>query len=89
VEPSEIVFGAADGVVIPQDVAAKTINAALKRTKAEHLTEEELKKGTLLREAMRNMGCCDRRSNYARPVVNKIADADGTKKSRDICWPSR
>lgn len=92
VEPSDIVFGDADGVVmIPQDVAAKTVNAALKRTAAEHLTEteEELKKGTLLREATRNMGCCDRRSHHARPVVNKIADADGTKKSRDICWPSR
>lgn len=51
VELSDIVFGDADGVVvIPQDVAAKADNAALKRTEAEHLTEEELKKGTLLRE---------------------------------------
>jgi 4-hydroxy-4-methyl-2-oxoglutarate aldolase len=49
VEPGDIVFGDANGVVvIPQDVAAETVNAALKNTDAEHLTEEELKKGTLL-----------------------------------------
>jgi regulator of RNase E activity RraA len=57
VEPGDIVFGDADGVVvIPQDVAAETVNAALNKTDAEHLTEEELKKGTLLREVYAKHG---------------------------------
>jgi regulator of RNase E activity RraA len=52
VEPGDIVFGDADGVVvIPQDVAAETVNEALKKAEAEYLIEGELKKGTLLREA--------------------------------------
>jgi regulator of RNase E activity RraA len=57
VEPGDIVFGDADGVVvIPQDVAAETVNAALKKTDAEHLTEDELKKGPMLREAYAQHG---------------------------------
>jgi 4-hydroxy-4-methyl-2-oxoglutarate aldolase len=57
VEPGDIVFGDTDGVVvIPQDVAAETVNEALKKAEAEHLTEEKLKKGTLLREAYAKHG---------------------------------
>jgi 4-hydroxy-4-methyl-2-oxoglutarate aldolase len=57
VEPGDIVFGDADGVVvIPQDVAVETVYEALRKAEAEHLTEEELKKGTLLREAYAKHG---------------------------------
>lgn len=57
VEPGDLVFGGADGVVvIPQDVAAATVNEAPKKTDAEHLTEAELKTGTLLREAYARHG---------------------------------
>jgi 4-hydroxy-4-methyl-2-oxoglutarate aldolase len=57
VEPGDIIFGDADGVVvIPQDVAVETVNEALKRVEAEHLTEEELKKGTLLRDVYTKHG---------------------------------
>jgi len=46
-----------DGVVvIRQDVAPGTVNAALKKTEAEHLTEMELKNGTLLRGAYTKRG---------------------------------
>jgi hypothetical protein len=34
------------------------------------------------------MGCFERYSMDARLAVNKNADADGSKRSRDI-WPSR
>jgi 4-hydroxy-4-methyl-2-oxoglutarate aldolase len=57
VEPGDIIFGDADGVVvIPQDVAAETVNEAFRKVEAERLTEEELKKGTLLREAYAKYG---------------------------------
>jgi len=57
VEPGDIVFGDADGVVvIPQDVAVETVYEALRKAEAGHLTEEELKKGTLLREAYAKHG---------------------------------
>lgn len=57
VEPRDIVFGDADGVVvIPQDVAAETVQDALRRVAVEHLTEEKLNKGTLLREAYAKHG---------------------------------
>jgi 4-hydroxy-4-methyl-2-oxoglutarate aldolase len=57
VEPGDIIFGDADGVVvIPQDVAVETVNEALKRVEAEHLTEGELKKGTLLRDVYTKHG---------------------------------
>jgi 4-hydroxy-4-methyl-2-oxoglutarate aldolase len=57
VEPGDIVFGDTDGVVvIPQDIAAEAVHEALKKTEAAHLTEEELKKGTLLREAYAKHG---------------------------------
>lgn len=57
VEPGDIIFGDADGVVvIPQDVAVETIHEALKKLEAEHLTGAELKKGTLLREAYTKHG---------------------------------
>ena len=47
----------ADGVVvIPQDVAVETIHEALSKLEAEHLTEEELKKGTLLRDVYAKHG---------------------------------
>jgi regulator of RNase E activity RraA len=52
IEPGDIIFGDADGVVvIPRDVAAETVNEALRKTAAGHLAEEDLKKGTALREA--------------------------------------
>ena len=57
VEPGDIIFGDADGVVvIPQDVAVETVNEALKKGTAEHFAAEELKKGTLLREAYAKHG---------------------------------
>src|SRR5918995_536175 len=43
-------------VVIPQDVAAETVNEALRQAAAEHFAQEELKKGTLLREAYAKHG---------------------------------
>ncbi len=57
VEPGDIIFGDVDGVVvIPQDVAVETINEALNKLEAEHLTAEELKKGTLLRDVYAKYG---------------------------------
>ncbi len=57
VEPGDIIFGDADGVVvIPQDVAVETINEALNKLEAEYLTEEDLKKGTLLRDVYAKHG---------------------------------
>jgi 4-hydroxy-4-methyl-2-oxoglutarate aldolase len=57
VEPGDIIFGNADGVVvIPQDVVVETVNEALKKVDAEHLSEEELKKGTLLRDVYAKHG---------------------------------
>jgi 4-hydroxy-4-methyl-2-oxoglutarate aldolase len=57
VEPGDIIFGDADGVVvIPQDVVVETVNEALKKVDAEHLSEEELKKGTLLRDVYAKHG---------------------------------
>jgi 4-hydroxy-4-methyl-2-oxoglutarate aldolase len=57
VEPGDIIFGDADGVVvIPQDIAVETVNEALKKVEAEHLTAAELQKGTLLREVYAKHG---------------------------------
>lgn len=57
VEPGDIIFGNADGVVvIPQDVVVETVNEALKKVEAEHLSEEALKKGTLLRDVYAKHG---------------------------------
>jgi 4-hydroxy-4-methyl-2-oxoglutarate aldolase len=57
VEPGDIIFGDADGVVvIPQDVAVETVSEALHKIDAEHLTEEELKKGALLRDVYAKYG---------------------------------
>ncbi len=57
VEPGDIVFGDGDGVVvIPQDVVLETVNEALRKVEAEHLTEDELKKGILLRDAYAKHG---------------------------------
>lgn len=57
VEPGDIIFGDADGVVvIPQDVAVETVSEALHKVEAERLTEEELKKGTLLRDVYARYG---------------------------------
>ena len=57
VEPGDIIFGDGDGVVvIPQDVIAETIQAALQKMDAEHLTNEEVKKGILLRDAYAKYG---------------------------------
>src|ERR1700752_2571590 len=44
-------MNAAEVMVIPQEVAAAAVNEGLKKADAEHFTEEELKKGTLLHEA--------------------------------------
>ncbi|MBI3330210.1 MAG: RraA family protein [Nitrospinae bacterium] len=57
VEPGDVIFGDVDGVVvIPQDVAVETINEALKKVEAEHLSGEELKKGVLLRDVFAKHG---------------------------------
>jgi 4-hydroxy-4-methyl-2-oxoglutarate aldolase len=57
VEPGDIVFGDVDGVVvIPQDVAVETIQEALTKVEAEHLTEEALRKGVLLRDVYAQYG---------------------------------
>lgn len=57
VEPGDILFGDADGVVvIPQDVAIETVSEALHRVETEQLTEEELKKGALLRDVFAKYG---------------------------------
>jgi regulator of RNase E activity RraA len=57
VEPGDVIFGDADGVVvIPQDVTVETVNEALKKVEAEHLTAEELRKGALLREVYAKYG---------------------------------
>jgi len=57
VEPGDIVFGDVDGVVvIPQDVAVETIQEALNKVEAEHLTEEALRKGVLLRDVYAQYG---------------------------------
>jgi 4-hydroxy-4-methyl-2-oxoglutarate aldolase len=57
VEPGDTIFGDADGVVvIPQDVIVDTVNEALKKIEAEHLSEEELKRGTLLRDVYAKHG---------------------------------
>ncbi len=57
VEPGDIIFGDADGVVvIPQDVAVETVSEALHKVEAERLTEEELKKGALLRDVYARYG---------------------------------
>jgi 4-hydroxy-4-methyl-2-oxoglutarate aldolase len=57
VEPGDIIFGDGDGVVvIPQDVVMEIVNEALRKVEAEHLTEDELKKGTLLRDAYAKHG---------------------------------
>jgi 4-hydroxy-4-methyl-2-oxoglutarate aldolase len=57
VEPGDIIFGDADGVVvIPQDVVVETVNEALKKVDAEHLSEEELRKGALLRDVYAKHG---------------------------------
>jgi regulator of RNase E activity RraA len=57
VEPGDIIFGDGDGVVvIPQDIVVETVNEALRRVEAEHLTADELRKGTLLRDAYAKHG---------------------------------
>jgi 4-hydroxy-4-methyl-2-oxoglutarate aldolase len=57
VEPGDIIFGDLDGVVvIPQDVAVETVQQALTKVEAEHLTEEALKRGALLRDAYAQYG---------------------------------
>jgi regulator of RNase E activity RraA len=57
VEPGDVVFGDADGVVVvPQDVALETVHEALNRVEAEHRTVAELKTGSLLREAFAKHG---------------------------------
>jgi 4-hydroxy-4-methyl-2-oxoglutarate aldolase len=57
VEPGDVIFGDSDGVVvIPQDVAVETITEALQKLEAEHRSEDELKKGTLLRDVYAKHG---------------------------------
>jgi 4-hydroxy-4-methyl-2-oxoglutarate aldolase len=57
VEPGDIIFGDADGVVvIPQDVAVETVTEALHKVEAEHLTAEALQKGLLLRDVYAKHG---------------------------------
>jgi 4-hydroxy-4-methyl-2-oxoglutarate aldolase len=57
VEPGDIIFGDVDGVVvIPQDVAVETIQEALIKVEGEHLMEEALRKGALLRDVYAQYG---------------------------------
>jgi len=57
VEPGDIIFGDADGVVvIPQDVAVETVTDALQKVEAEHLTREALTQGALLRDVFAKYG---------------------------------
>jgi regulator of RNase E activity RraA len=57
VEQGDVIFGDVDGVVvIPQDVIVDTVNEALKKVEAEHLTGEELRTGALLRDVFAKYG---------------------------------
>jgi hypothetical protein len=56
---------------------------------AEKPTRKNFTKAPCCARHMRSRGCCEPCSSEARSTVNKIADADGTKRSRDVCWPSR
>lgn len=57
VEQGDVIFGDLDGVVvIPQDVIVDTVNEALKKVEAEHLTGEELRTGALLRDVFAKYG---------------------------------
>ncbi|WEK50089.1 MAG: RraA family protein [Candidatus Kaistia colombiensis] len=57
VRSGDIVFGDVDGVVvIPQDIAGKVIDAALKKVTSENKTREELENGLLLGEVYAKYG---------------------------------
>lgn len=57
VDPGDIVFGDADGVVvIPQAVETEVIEAALEKVSGENLTRDELRAGATLREVYDKFG---------------------------------
>jgi len=57
VNPSDIVFGDADGVVIiPQDIEKKVIEAALEKVQGENQTRDALREGATLREVYDKYG---------------------------------
>lgn len=57
VNPGDIVFGDADGVVvIPQSVETQVIEAALEKVSAENRTRDALREGAMLREVYDEFG---------------------------------
>ncbi|MCY4404580.1 MAG: RraA family protein [Candidatus Poribacteria bacterium] len=57
VNPGDIVFGDADGVVIiPQDIEKKVIEAALEKVQGENQTRDALREGATLREVYDKYG---------------------------------
>ena len=57
VNPGDIVFGDADGVVvIPQSVETQVIEAALEKVSAENRTRDALREGAMLREVYDTFG---------------------------------
>ena len=56
VNPGDIVFGDADGVVIiPQAIEMKIITAALQKVKSENSTRDALREGATLRGSLRQI----------------------------------
>jgi hypothetical protein len=51
--------------------------------------DKNLSKAACGAGCMPGTGCDEPRSSDARSTMNMIAAADGTKRSRDVCWPSR
>ena len=57
VNPGDLVFGDADGVVVvPQPVAQQTVQRALKKVEGEDRTREELRKGARLADVFEKYG---------------------------------
>ena len=62
VHPGDLVFGDVDGVVIiPQDIAAEVIAAALEKISGENNTRADLEACTPLAELSGEYGICERR----------------------------
>jgi 4-hydroxy-4-methyl-2-oxoglutarate aldolase len=57
INPSDLVFGDADGVVVvPQPVAKQTVRAALEKVEGEDRTRDELRQGARLAEVFKKYG---------------------------------
>jgi regulator of RNase E activity RraA len=57
VNPGDLVFGDADGVVVvPQPVAKQTIRAALEKVEGEDRTRDELRAGARLADVFKKYG---------------------------------